>query len=390
MPVFSIIANLRLHDIVDIVFLAVVAYHLYLWFYKSKALKALLGLLVLGIVYAVARTWGLFLTTWAFQILWQVLLILLIILFQSEIRQVLERVNPLEMFGFNKQSEPDKWFAGFSEGIFALAKEKIGALVIIERKDSVQEFFSGGQFLESEPSPEVLKSIFQKTSPLHDGAVLIRKGRVVQVTCCLPLSATEGLPKSWGTRHRAALGLSERSDAWLVVVSEERGEVSVARDKEIVNVHTSEELQQVLLQYTAPVLQTGRGPYEKIQFLISNRFRTKVGSLAFVFILWLLMAGQQEFDTTVKVPLVTKNLAPQFEIVDPVDPLVEITLRGLRKDASILNEDNVMVEIDMELARLGRRTFSITRDNIRLPNERIHVVNIQPTKIKFDLTENSS
>ena len=99
MHFFSIIANLRFQDVVDILFLTVVAYHLYLWFRGTKAFKALVGLLILGIVYTLARSWGLFLTTWVFQIFWQVLVILLIILFQSEIRQVLERVNPLQVIG---------------------------------------------------------------------------------------------------------------------------------------------------------------------------------------------------------------------------------------------------------------------------------------------------
>lgn len=83
-------------------------------------------------------------------------------------------------------------------------------------------------------------------------------------------------------------------------------------------------------------------------------------------------------------------MPPQFEIVEPVNPQVEITIRGLRKDAGAMDKDDVMVEIDMSLARLGRRTFSITRDNIRLPNDRINVVNINPTKLKFDLKEKSS
>ena len=96
MHIFSIINNLRFQDVLDVLFLTVVAYHLYLWFRGTKAFKALLGLLVLGSIYTLSRSWGLFLTTWAFQILWQVLIILIIILFQSEIRQELEGGNPLQ------------------------------------------------------------------------------------------------------------------------------------------------------------------------------------------------------------------------------------------------------------------------------------------------------
>ena len=105
MHLFAIITNLRFQDVLDILFLTVFVYHLYLWFWGTKAFKALVGLLALGIVFTMARFWGLFLTTWVFQILWQVLVLLIIILFQSEIRQVLERVNPLKMIGLRTLSK---------------------------------------------------------------------------------------------------------------------------------------------------------------------------------------------------------------------------------------------------------------------------------------------
>jgi len=238
----AIIANLRFQDVLDIVFLTVVAYYLYSWFRGTKAFKALVGLLGLGVVYTVARTWGLFLTTWVFQVFWQVLVILLIILFQSEIRQVLERVNPLRALGLRKMASPEEWIPGFARATFRLAKRKIGALAIIERADLVAEHITGGQSLEGVPNSELLMSIFHKESPLHDGAILIRGGRITQVSCYLPLSSSEGLPKQWGTRHRAALGLSERCDAWVVVVSEERGEVSLAREGELERIENPEKL----------------------------------------------------------------------------------------------------------------------------------------------------
>ncbi len=169
----AIINDLRPPDVLDILLLSVVAYHLFLWFRGTKALKALLGLFILGIIFTFARNYGLFLTTWVFQILWQVLIIMLIILFQSEIRQALERVNPLNVIGFRKVTDPGKWIKSFTSAMYSLADRKIGALVIIERMDRVEEWISGGQSLTAEPSPEVLGSIFQKESPLLDGAILI-------------------------------------------------------------------------------------------------------------------------------------------------------------------------------------------------------------------------
>jgi uncharacterized protein (TIGR00159 family) len=386
---FTTIANFRPQDVVDVVLLTILGYHLFLWFRGTKAVKALIGLLGLGLVYVVARTWGLFLTTWAFQILFQVVVILLIVLFQSEIRQVLEKVNPLQVFGLHKPSSPEKWIEQFTAGIFALAEKKIGALVIIERVDKVSEFLAEGQTLEGEPSPEILMSIFQKESPLHDGAMLLHNGRITRVACYLPLSSSKGLPKQWGTRHRAALGLSERSDAWVVVVSEERGHVSVAQHTKMVRADNPERLSQIIFDAITPITPTKKSWLKRTLFVFSNQWQIKAGALLLVAVLWVTLAGQQDFETTVTIPLATTNIPPQFEIVDPVNPQIEITIRGLRKDAGAMDEDDVVVEIDMSLARLGRRTFPITRENVRLSNDRIHVVNIKPTKIKFDLKDRS-
>ena len=383
MHLIPIITNLRVQDVVDILFLVMVAYHLYLWFQGSKALKALVGLLVLGIVYTAARIWGLFLTTWAFQILWQVLVIMIIILFQSEIRQVLERVNPLGTIGLRRFSKPGEWVSGFVKAVFALASRKIGALIIIERIDRVQEWITEGQSLDGEPTSELLTSIFQKDSPLHDGAVLISGGRVKEVACYLPLSPDEGLPKEWGTRHRAALGLSQRCDAWVVVVSEERGEVSVARGGEMIHVETQEKLGQIVREALAPVAVSKKTWWEKTRLLVTNRWRAKAGALILVSLLWLIFAGQQDFERTIFVPVETQNLPVGMEVMEPLDPRIQITVRGLRKDASVLSERNVLARIDLSMSKYGRRVFPVTHDQILLPNERIQVVKIEPSALEF-------
>ncbi len=387
MHLFAIIANLRLRDVIDILFLTLLAYHLYLWFRGTKALKALVGLLILGVVFTIARTWGLFLTTWMFQILWQVLVILLIILFQSEIRQALERVNPLQMIGLRKASKPERWIPGFTQGIFTLAQRKIGALIVFERGDRVEEFVTEGQPLEGDPSPELLLSIFQRESPLHDGAMLIKDGRVTEVACYLPLSPDEGLPKKWGTRHRAALGLSERCDAWVIVVSEERGEVSLAREKEIVHVGNHQELSHVMTEALV-----NRGPAKvpwqgRIRSLILNRWRAKLSTLFLVSVLWLLFAGQQDFERSFPILLEVQNVPSKMVIIEPLKPEVRITIRGLRKDASTLSNKNVLAEVDLSMASLGKTVFPITREQIRLPNDRIQVVKIEPSQMEFKFKE---
>jgi diadenylate cyclase len=387
MHIFSIITNLRFQDVLDILFLSVLVYHLYLWFWGTKAFKALVGLLALGVIFTLARLWGLFLTTWVFQILWQVLVVLIIILFQSEIRQVLERVNPLQIIRLRRFSKSADWIPNLVTTVFSLAKLKTGALIIFERADLVEELITGGVQLESEPSPELLMSIFHKESPLHDGALLIRRGRIAKAACYLPLSSAEGLPKEWGTRHRAALGLSERCDSLVVVISEERGEISVAQGRQMIHVTNIEQLSILVQEALASTGPTVKSWPEMILAITVHRWPIKISSLGLVCLFWLLLAGQQNFEVTIRVPLEVKNLPEKIEVSEPVNPEIAITVQGLRKDASTLSRRNVHAEIDLSMARFGNRVFRITRDRIILPNDRIKVVSIEPPLMEFRLRE---
>ena len=383
MNIIAIIADFNFQDLLDILFLTVVAYHLFIWFQGTKAFKALVGLLVLGAVFTIAKAGGLFLTTWVFQFLWQILVILLVVLFQSEIRQVLEKVNPLQKMGFRKHKESEEWLVEFAKGIFALAATKTGALVIIERAERVREYMTEGQKLEAAPTPEVLKSIFQKESPLHDGAILIRQGEITEVACYLPLTPAEGLPKEWGTRHRAAIGLSERCDAWIVVVSEERGEVSMAREGRMVHVENPQTFHQLIREALAASGRADKTWQERVRCLLVNRWRTKLTTLCLVSFLWLILAGQQDFEVKLKVPLKTKGLPSQVEILEPLNASVQVTLRGLRRDATILDREKVVAEVDLSRARPGRMDIAITRNEIRLPDDRVKLVDVDPSRLGF-------
>lgn len=389
MQYLAIIEHLRVADVVDILFLSVVVYYLYIWFRGTNAFKALVGLLGLGIIYTIARAWGLFLTTWAFQFLWQVLVILLIILFQSEIRQVLERVNPLRFIGLHTLAGAEDWIPGFVQAIFAMAEKRIGALVILERSDRSDEWMTACIPLQSKPRPEILMSIFQKESPLHDGAVLIRKNSLVSTSCYLPLSSDEGLPQEWGTRHRAALGLSQRCDAWIVVVSEERGEVSLARGGKMFGADNPERLTQFMREALSPPGRPKVSWTTRIRSLVLNRWLVKLGTLALICVIWLLLAGEQNFRVTLKVPLEMKDLPRQLQIIEPVSPKLRITLQGLRKDASILTDDNVHAVLNLSAAHAGERFYDITRDNIEVSDSRLRIVDIEPARLEFKFKERS-
>jgi uncharacterized protein (TIGR00159 family) len=383
MSLYGIVSNLRFQDGLDILFLTIVVYYLTLWFWGTKAFKALVGLLALGLIYTATRSWGLFLTTWVFEILWQVLVILIIILFQTEIRQVLERVNPLQVLGLRSDERPADRAPGLEQALMAMAKKRIGALIIIERLDWVEEWITGGVPIEGEPSPELVMSIFQKESPLHDGAMLIRKGKVTIVSCYLPLSSAENLPTQWGTRHRAALGLSEKCDARVLVVSEERGEISLARNGEMVHIENVDHLSRAVQEAFRRPGMEGTSWSRKVKQYLTHRWKLKLGILGLVSIFWLLLAGQQNFEAALVIPVETRNLPPGLEIVSPLDASVRITVRGLRKDASTLDRRNVNAQLDLSSAHVGTRVYRLGRDHIALPNDRINIVDIEPSQLEF-------
>jgi len=137
MNLFAILSNIRLPDLLDILFISIVSYQFYHWFRGTKAFKALIGIILLSGVFIVAKFWGLFLTTWVFQMLWQVFVILLIILFQKEIRQMLERFNPLKNFGDRKSLNGDGWIPGFADWAFDAAEKRMGALIIFEMASNI-------------------------------------------------------------------------------------------------------------------------------------------------------------------------------------------------------------------------------------------------------------
>ncbi|MFO7497622.1 MAG: diadenylate cyclase CdaA [Desulfobacterales bacterium] len=387
MSILAILRHIRFQDILDILFLSIVTYHLYIWFRETKAFRVLVGLLGLGVIFTAARAWGLFLTTWMFQILWQVLIILLIILFQPEIRQVLERFNPLKNLGWPKLPPPPEWADRLAEACFAMACLRIGALLIIERSNRVDELITGGIRLEAPPRSELLFSIFQKESPLHDGAVVVRQGQIVEAACFLPLSAAENLPSELGTRHRAALGISERSDAWTVVVSEERGEVALARAGQLFPMSSAGELSKQLSTAFVATAAPEVSKFQRVRQVVTRRWRVKLGSLALVSALWLLLAGQQDFEVSFRVPLDIYSLPNALEIVEPAKPEIQVTVRGLRKDASTIKPRDIRVRLDLANAAVGTQNYRIFQNLITLPSRQLDVVRIQPAELTLSFEE---
>ena len=214
-------------DILDIAVMSFILYRLLLIIKGTKAVQMLLGLGILLLASLASRYLELFTVDWLVQSFWAQIVLAIIVLFQPEIRKALAHVGETQFFSSFTTAEELKSHEEIVRGAVSLANKKIGALIVIERETSLKDFIEVGTPLDAKVSREVLLSIFHPTSPIHDGAVIIKGNRIAAAGCFLPITLSAEVSKSFGTRHRAGIGLTEETDAVAIIVSEETGQISV-------------------------------------------------------------------------------------------------------------------------------------------------------------------
>lgn len=232
--------QIKLIDVIQILIIATFLYYIFRWVQNTRAYSLIKGLFVVGAFLLLAKLSGMDVILWIVKALGSAAVVLFIVIFQGEIKNALEelgRKNFLASFLPAVKEESDKindrTISELVRASFDMAEVKTGALIVIEQDILLKESESTGIALDSVISGQLLVNIFEHNTPLHDGAVLVRNNRIVAATCYLPLSENTNLSKSLGTRHRAALGISEVSDSFTIVVSEETGRVSTAYRSEL-------------------------------------------------------------------------------------------------------------------------------------------------------------
>jgi diadenylate cyclase len=222
--------NRWLLDVLDIALVSVIVYRLLLIIKGTKAVQMLIGLGVLIVASILSRYFELNTVGWLIESFWAQAVIAIIILFQPEIRKALAQMGEAQFLHTFTPAEELKSLEEIVRASVALANRKIGALIAIERDTSLKDFVEIGTPLDAKVSKELLMSIFHPTSPIHDGAVVIKGNRVIAAGCFLPITLSPEVSRSLGTRHRAGIGLAEETDAVIIVVSEETGMISLAID----------------------------------------------------------------------------------------------------------------------------------------------------------------
>jgi diadenylate cyclase len=221
----------RWQDVVDVLIVAYVIYRIAVLIRGTRSVQMVVGLVIVGVAFVASQILGLFTLNWLLNNFLGSLFVILVVIFQSDIRRALTRVGAQSFFG------PRAPAASSAEecatAVAWLAARRIGALIVLEQEDGLNEFVESGRLVYGRVSPELLETIFMRGSPLHDGAVIIKGDQVLAAACLLPLSTNPNVSLALGTRHRAAIGLTEDSDALVLVVSEEDGTISIARNGQL-------------------------------------------------------------------------------------------------------------------------------------------------------------
>jgi len=380
MNILDLFLEFRWHDLIDILVVTYLVSWLYAWVKGTRAFRILLGLALLGLIYFWAQFLGLFLTGRVFEWLGQASLILVIVIFAGEIRQVLERLNPLKILSHNGQRGTDYINQAVSAAEY-LARNRIGALMVFERSDRLRELVRPGIRLEGEIQLEILISLFQKESPTHDGAAWIREGKILEVSVFLPISQVD-LPLKYGSRHRAAVGITELSDALVLVVSEERGEVSLAEEGQIRRIDDYNELcAELKKKLHQPALLSN----PSWTSLFVKDWRVKLLVLMMVTSIWFALAGQQRSEENIPAPVSYVNLPQGFRLASTPLPEVTVRVAGARRLlASVHKEKNLKLRVDLSRVIEGGNQVPLRTEQVLAPPG-LEVLQVQPETLQVRL-----
>lgn len=365
--------NLRITDLIDIAIVAAMIFAGIVWLRRSRARFAALGIGLVAALYLVVSRLGFQLTAWILQGFLAIVVIVTVVVFQEDLRRLFERIAVLGL-GRRRPAPPPGTVDVIARALAHLASRRRGALVVVPGREPLDRHLDGGIALDGSLSEPLLLSLFDPGSPGHDGAVIVRGDRVERFAVHLPLSSAREQLGSTGTRHAAALGLAERCDALCLVVSEERGTLSVAHDGRLRTLRGTQGLSEALRSHLA-ALAPEAGPRSRWQGLV-DRWPEALAALALAAGLWLIrVPGSDVIEVERIAPIQIENLPEGFELESIEPEEVTVIFSGTRWDLFRSRAQPVSVRIDAYLVAQDRRTFNLA------PGQVDHPPDIEPTQI---------
>jgi diadenylate cyclase len=376
-------------DLLDIAFVTVLLYVAFVWVRQTRAFFVAIGFVILALIYMVARWFQLQLTAWIFQGFFAILLVIIVVIFQEELRQIFERIAVWSLRRPTGREHRSTATDTLVATVADLARDRVGALIVIPGQQPIDRHIQGGIELNGKLSEPLLKSIFDPHSPGHDGAVVLDNGNVVRFAAHLPLSKDFVQLANLGTRHSAALGLAELTDAFCIVVSEERGKVSVARDGKLWEVQSPQHLGSLLQQFLKEKTPQRDPRIISLQLLRENWVEKAVALCLAAGMWYVFVPGSKLAERTYEIPVSVENLSSNV-VLESVQPqTVSATFSGPRRAFYLFSAEKLKVTLDgsmIEFNRkdVGRRVYRITEKDIRYPKDLI-IKDLAPTTVKVSV-----
>ena len=371
-------------DVLDVALVSVFLYLVIVWMRQARAGLPLVGIAILGGVYLAARQLDLHLTAWIFQGFFAIFVIILVVIFQRELRQLFERIAVFGLLRRNGTETSTDVQACLVRAALEFQRQGIGALIVLCGREPVDRHLEGGVALDGRVSDALLASLFDPHSVGHDGAVVVSGDRIVAFSAQLPLSNDFAQIGSRGTRHSAALGPAERSDALCIVVSEERGTISVARDGVLREIAGHEALEAELREF-GELNRPGLPRRQRWLRGLRQHWVERIAAVVLAAGLWAaFVPGAQVLEQSLTVPIQVENVPPGFAL-DRIDPTeAQIKLSGTRRDFFLLDPRSVEVRIDGSPIGTGRRSFELDREDLEMPAG-FSLVDVKPSRVRLSV-----
>ena len=358
-----LIMSIRWQDVVDITLNSYILFRLYVLFRGTNVFRVLVGIALLWFFQRVAVSLGLIVSSWAIQGITAFAALIIIVVFRNEIRSVLQARNlKAILWGFPRKAVHTP-IEIIVETVYDLAQRRIGALIVFPGKEDLSEVVHSGIPWRGLVSKEMILNIFWRDNPVHDGAAIIQGDKVSEVGVILPLSYRKDLPSHYGTRHRAAAGLAETTDALVLVVSEEKGRVVVAKGSEMKHVAQKADLARILQEHVG-------GTTEEWGYLRKEKLEIGIAALVsilFIIGVWFSFSRGLETLTTLEVPVEYMNRDPGMAIIDTSVNTVKLHLAGSGSLIKSIRPEQIQVKLDLKDAVAGENTFTVEQKNITLP-----------------------
>ena len=380
----ALLKEIRFPDFLDIAFSSAIVWFLFSIFRARRTWKIGAGLVGYGLILLLAHELEFNLTIKILQGLSAVVILTVVVIYQNEIRRVLDELFYLV---FRRRTKLLPGQGSVPELLvrtaYELSERRWGALIILSGQLSLDNLITEGTKLDGTISRPLLLSLFDPDSPGHDGAMVLRGERIERFGSRLPLTERDEQVQERGTRHAAAIGLSEKSDALILVVSEESGSISVARDGILEKMSDSQTLLQEITDFSEDI-DTRESGQERYRSYLRMTLRL-VFSVIITSVVWLvLVPGSAVVTMVFDVPIEVQNIPDGLEFVSVTPPTAAVSLSGERRELFKLSPDDLLISLDGTLTALGRQTFALNSSQMMLPGN-LEIDKMSPASVKVQV-----